>query len=86
MNDKQFKRVYTSEVMTSTWYYDLDVFRNGPIRVEFEYHDGLVEKTTKVKKPKVQKTKVTKKPKVTKPKAKPKPKKVDKNVSKWFDV
>jgi hypothetical protein len=83
MSDRQFKHVYKSAETTCTWYYDLNVFRNGPIRVEIEYHDGLVEL-----KPKERKTKVTKKPKVTKPKAKTKPKaeKVDKNVSKWFDV
>ena len=89
MSDRQFKHVYKSAETTCTWYYDLNVFRNGPIRVEIEYHDGLVELKPKERKTKVtKKPKATRKPKVTKPKAKAKTKaeKVDKNVSKWFDV
>ena len=87
MSATKFTQVYRSEHTTCTWYYDYSIFKNGPIRVEIEYHDGLVEIEPKVKKTKVKKPKA-------KPKAKPKPKapvkpkreKVDKNVSKWFDV
>ena len=89
MSATKFTQVYRSDYTTCTWYYDYSIFKNGPIRVEIEYHDGLVELKPKERKTKVtKKPKATKKPKVTKPKAKAKTKaeKVDKNVSKWFDV
>jgi hypothetical protein len=92
MSDTKFKQVYRSDYTTCTWYYDYSIFKNGPICVEIEYHDGLVEIEPKVRKTKVKKPKAVKpkaKPKAkpkTKAPAKPKREKVDKNVSKWFDV
>jgi hypothetical protein len=33
----KFTRVYIHEDSTATWYYDLNKFQNGPIKVEIEY-------------------------------------------------
>ena len=81
--------VFPSCPPTFGWYPnnagDLSKFRNGPVSVEIEYHDGLVErklKKAKTEKPaKVVKPKPTKKAKAVK-KAKPVKKKITKTVKK----
>lgn len=84
-NKTRYSVVYKNAETTSTWTYDLSKFRNGPVSVEIEYHDGLVErklKKAKTEKPaKVVKPKPTKKAKAVK-KAKPVKKKITKTVKK----
>lgn len=90
-NKTRYSVVYKNAETTSTWTYDLSKFRNGPVLVEIEYHDGLVErklKKAKTEKPaKVVKPKPTKKAKPVKKakavkKAKPVKKKITKTVKK----
>jgi hypothetical protein len=41
MKKTKYSVVYDDETTTSTWTYDLDRFKNGPISVEIHYKDGL---------------------------------------------
>ena len=62
----KFTRTYTTDIGTSIWYYDLNKFKNGPIKTEIEYAPGVLESMTnrklkKEKKPKPVKQKAVKK-------------------------
>lgn len=62
----KFIRTYKSDISTSIWYYDLNKFKNGPVKVEIEYAPGVLEsmadrKLKKEKKPKPIKQKAVKK-------------------------
>lgn len=74
MENKKYSVVYKNAETTSTWTYDLTKTRNGPVSVEIEYHDGLVERKVKGKEPKAKKA--------TAVKAKPTPVKKKKIVKK----
>jgi len=39
----KFIRTYKSDISTSIWYYDLNKFKNGPVKVEIEYAPGVIE-------------------------------------------
>jgi hypothetical protein len=41
MKKTKYSVVYDDETTTSTWTYDLDRFKNGPISVEIHYKDDL---------------------------------------------
>jgi hypothetical protein len=43
---KKFTRVYEDEETVSTWTYDLDKFKNGPISVDIKYKYEPVKKVT----------------------------------------
>ena len=63
----KFIRTYKSDISTSIWYYDLNKFKNGPVKVEIEYAPGVLESMTdrklkKEKKPKPVKQNSVKKP------------------------
>ena len=73
-NKTRYSVVYKNAETTSTWTYDLTKTRNGPVSVEIEYHDGLVERKVKGKEPKAKKA--------TAVKAKPTPVKKKKIVKK----
>ena len=45
-----YQVVYKGEETTSIWTYDKSKFKHGPISVEIQYHDGLVERGDKKKK------------------------------------
>ena len=74
MENKKYSVVYKNAESTSTWTYDLSKTCNGPVSVEIEYHDGLVECKVKGKEPKAKKAKAVK--------AKPTPVKKKKIVKK----
>lgn len=40
----KFTRVYVHEDSIATWYYDLNKFQNGPIKVEIEYSKEYLAK------------------------------------------
>ena len=56
----KFTRTYTSDTSTSIWYYDLNKFKNGPVKVEIEYAPGVLESIYKIKKEKKKKVKTVK--------------------------
>jgi hypothetical protein len=56
----KFIRTYKSDISTSIWYYDLNKFKNGPVKVEIEYAPGVIESVFKVKQEKKKKVKTVK--------------------------
>lgn len=75
MQKTKFTCIYKSDNATHTWHYDLNRFRNGPVCVEIQYHDGLIEWSPDKKKK--AKTKTTRKSKL---------KTANKKTAEWFNL
>ncbi len=57
----KFTRVYVHEDSIATWYYDLNKFQNGPIKVEIEYSKEYLARLYPKPVKKIRKTRTVKK-------------------------